>query len=176
MAQEAMPILVRTTRAADAHQLRELRLEALRLHPVAFTADLAESEAQPPEFWVDRATVGAGTDGRQALFVAELDGALVGMAGIYVDPKRPKLAHSATIWGAYVRAAARRRGIGQKLVGACADWGRANDLRIVKLSAVNDGPARRCYERCGFVTYGVEPMAVQVDARFYDESLMALKL
>jgi GNAT superfamily N-acetyltransferase len=176
MSQEATPIRIRTTSAADAQQLRDLRLEALRLHPVAFTADLAESEAQPPSFWAERARAGAGGDGRQALFVADLDDALTGMAGIHLQPNRPKLAHSATIWGVYVRAAARRRGVGQRLVAACCDWARANGLRVVKLAAVNDGPAKRCYERCGFVTYGVDPMAVHVDGQFYDEYLMALKL
>ena len=168
---------IRTTRAEDARQLRELRLEALRSHPVAFTADLSESEAFDDQHWVERARAGSG-EGREAVFVADNDdGRLVGMTGIYVAPNRPKLAHSATIWGVYVRPEARRRGVGQGLSHACLDWARGKGLVIVKLSATTEPPAaQRCYERCGFEAYGVEPLAVQVDGRFYDEVLMAHRL
>ena len=36
--------------------------------------------------------------------------------------------------------------------------------------------ARRCYERCGFKEYGVEPEAVFVDGSYYDEALMFVRL
>lgn len=175
--EDALPIRVRTTCADDAPQLRELRLEALRNHPIAFTADLAESEAFPPEHWRERAAAGAG-EGREAVFVAERDERLLGMTGIYVVANRPKLAHTAVIWGVYVRREARGCGVGKMLVNAALDWARAKRLKIVKLSAtVAEDPApRRCYERCGFVPYGVDPMAVQVDGKFYDEVLMSCQL
>jgi ribosomal protein S18 acetylase RimI-like enzyme len=168
---------IRTTRAEDARQLRELRLEALRSHPIAFTADLSESEAFDDQHWVERAVAGAG-DGREAVYVADASGGrLVGMSGIYTPPNRPKLAHSGTIWGVYVRPEARGSGVGKALVNACVEWARAKGLVIVKLSATTEPPtAQRCYERCGFEPYGVEPLAVQVDGRFYDEVLMARRL
>jgi RimJ/RimL family protein N-acetyltransferase len=37
-------------------------------------------------------------------------------------------------------------------------------------------PAIRCYARCGFEVYGVEPQAIFYDNVFYDELLMAMKL
>ena len=37
-------------------------------------------------------------------------------------------------------------------------------------------PARRLYERLGFVEYGVEKSSLKQDGRYYDEILMALDL
>jgi GNAT superfamily N-acetyltransferase len=81
------------------------------------------------------------------------------------------------VWGVYVREAFRRRGVGERLVLACVDWARRRGLLVLKLSAVQgNGEAVRCYERCGFVAYGVEPAAVLWEGRLYDETLMALRL
>jgi L-amino acid N-acyltransferase YncA len=70
---------------------------------------------------------------------------------------------------------------GVQLVRACVDWARDKGLVGLRLSAVaheadENGAARRCYERCGFVAYGVEPNAVRYEGRLYDETLMALRL
>jgi hypothetical protein len=39
-------------------------------------------------------------------------------------------------------------------------------VAAINLSAI------RCYERCGFITYGTEPRAVYYDGKYYDEYLM----
>jgi RimJ/RimL family protein N-acetyltransferase len=51
-------------------------------------------------------------------------------------------------------------------------------MRVVKLGAsiADNGSARRCYERCGFVPYGIEPLATCVEGKYYDEVLMSLRL
>jgi hypothetical protein len=45
---------------------------------------------------------------------------------------------------------------------------------FVKLAVVTTNtPAVRCYARCGFAVYGIEPQAICYDGVFYDELLMA---
>ena len=170
------PIVIRPVVLADVDVLRRLRIEALRLHPAAFSADLAETEARPAEAWRQQVADAGGGDGG-VIMVAELAGGgeLAGMAGVYT-PKEPKLAHCGVVWGVYVRAPFRGRGVGHRLVTACVEWARGKGMVGLKLSAVGDGAAVRCYERCGFTAYGVEPFAVRWDGRLYDEVLMALKL
>ena len=167
-------IAIRTILPDDAAALRELRLEGLRENPLAFTADLSESESHPMEWWRDLATRGGGAG--ELILVADARGGLAGMTGVYL-PKQPKLRHSGVIWGVYVRPAFRGRGIGEALIRSTLDWARQRKLATVRLSvvAVNHS-ARRCYERCGFEVYGVEPMAVQWEGKFYDEFLMVWRL
>ena len=170
-------LVVRPVALPDAGALRDLRVEALRLHPVDLTADLAETEATPPREWQEQAARSVG-DGGEVIVLAEdsRTGTLGGMAGVYTQ-KQPKLAHAGVVWGVYVREPYRRQGVAAALVRACVEWARAKRLVTLRLSvtAAND-TARRCYERCGFVPYGVEPLAVQWQGRYYDETLMVLRL
>jgi RimJ/RimL family protein N-acetyltransferase len=169
------PAVIRTVGPADVEALRDLRLDALRLCPTAFTADLAENETRPIEWWRDVVKKSTG-GGAQAIFVAETNQQLLGMAGI-AGTAAAKQAHRADIWGVYVRPTARGQGLGARLVSAAVDWARDRRLVMVTLAAIvgNEG-ARRCYERAGFTVYGVQPMVVRVDGVYYDEWLMAKRL
>jgi RimJ/RimL family protein N-acetyltransferase len=168
-------IVIRATQAADVAALRELRLDALRRNPLAFTADLDEWEARPMEWWADLARRGAG-DGAQAVFVADRSGELVGMTGIGAL-KPPKQAHAGWVWGVYVIENARGRGVGERLLRAAIDWARRKGLLVIRLGvAEGNDSAYRCYERCGFVTYGVEPLSIRWEGKLYDERLMGLRL
>lgn len=175
------PPTVRPTSAADGPLLRELRLEALRTHPTAFSACLAEAEARPLEWWRDTAAAGAGS-GVQVIIVATVPtascptGEPAAMAGVFTPPQ-PKIAHTGTIWGVYTRAAHRGRGVGTAVVSACIAWARGRGLLRVKLSVVegNDS-ARRCYERLGFEPYGREPDVIRWEGRLYGETHMTLRL
>ena len=168
-------VIVRTVRLDDAEALRALRLEALRLCPTAFSADLAVTEARPMDWWRELAT-SAGGDGAQVIFVAAESDELLAMAGVW-GSEEPKLAHRASVWGVYVRPQARGRGIAGRLVEAALGWTKAKGKVMVDLAViVGNGAARRCYERAGFSVYGVQPMVVRVDGVFYDEWLMGKRL
>ena len=168
-------INIRSVLPDDTEALRDLRLEALRLCPAAFGADLAVNEARPMDFWREQCATN-GVDGASAILLATGGDELLGMAGVWAT-NEPKLAHRAMIWGVYVRAHARGRGIGAGLVDAALDWAAAKGKLIVDLAViVGNETARRCYERAGFTVYGVQPMVVRVDGVFYDELLMAKRL
>jgi RimJ/RimL family protein N-acetyltransferase len=169
------PVSIRPTGDPDVAAYRELRLEALRTHPEAFGEDYAASLARPPERWQQTVRDGAGGE-LGILHVAEAAGALVGMTGIYrIDAA--KMRHSANIWGVYVRPGWRGAGIADALIAACVGWARGLELRLAKLSVVTSNTAAiRCYVRCGFSVYGVEPQIIYHNGVYYDELLMVRRL
>ena len=164
-------IAIRPTREEDVAAYRELRLEALRTHPEAFGATYEENLARPIERWQQNVRDGAGTD-LGITYVAEAAGALAGMTGIYRD-NSAKMGHRATIWGVYMRPGWRGAGIADALIGACVSWAHQQRLRLVTLSVVTTNAAAiRCYVRCGFSVYGVDPEVIYHDGVYYDELLM----
>ena len=165
-------VTIRTAREEDAPAYRDLRLEALRNHPEAFSADYTANLAQPMTFWADRLRLNS-PDNAVKLYFAVRDQSLIGMCGI-TRTNSPKLQHSATIVSMYVQPDWRGWRIAERLVTACVEWARTQEVKIVKLAVVttNTG-AIRCYARCGFRVYGIEPQALYYDRVFYDELLMA---
>ena len=118
---------------------------------------------------------GAGT-GLGITYVAEADGKLVAMTGIYRSDGI-KMRHRATIWGVYACSDWRGLGIADALIAACVGWARAQQLRLVTLSVVTTNAAAiRCYVRCGFSVYGMDPEVIYHDDVYYDELLMVHKL
>jgi ribosomal protein S18 acetylase RimI-like enzyme len=67
----------------------------------------------------------------------------------FVDERTPELSLA-------VVAEARRRGVGTGLLSALLDRARADDFPALSLSVEPDNPARRLYERHGFVRLGGE--------------------
>ena len=83
-----------------------------------------------------------------AIFVAEKDGASVGMLGVAVAPHLMSgdLMASEVFWWVEPRA----RGLGLKLLRAAERWARAEGATVLQLVAP-DAAARTLYERLGFV-------------------------
>lgn len=166
-------IVIRQANAADAVRFRELRLEALKSSPIAFSADYQKNSNHPQKYWEDLLTP---PPDESAMFVAEHDSSLIGMTGV-MRSNSLKTRHSVWIWGVYVTAEWRALHIAEELIASCLEWARARKVALAKLGvAVVNEPAIRCYERCGFKTYGTEPRAVLVDGRYYDEYLMFIDL
>jgi ribosomal protein S18 acetylase RimI-like enzyme/catechol 2,3-dioxygenase-like lactoylglutathione lyase family enzyme len=150
--------IVRRLTPGDASAYRALMLDAYEQHPDALTSTAAERAAQPPAWWQARLAVGA--DANDVVFGAFVDGRLIGAAGLSAET-RDKTKHKATLFGMYVPAAFRGRGVGRRLVDAVLDHAGARGTRVVQLTVTegNDG-ARGLYERCGFAAFGIEPMAM----------------
>ncbi|MEW5868707.1 MAG: GNAT family N-acetyltransferase [Chloroflexota bacterium] len=168
-------VAIRPAVPQDAVLLRELRLEALASQPEAFAADYALTAADSADVWGTLIAKNAQQNSG-VLCVASAGEQLVGMTGLGRG-HWPKTCHSATIWGVFVRPAWRGHHLAQALIEACSDWARPQGVVTVKLGVVTSNTAAiRCYARCGFTIYGIEPKAIYHSGVFYDELLMAKPL
>lgn len=167
-------VVIREVTLDEVEAYRELRLEGLRLHPDAFGSDYEIDKERPMEYWRDRITKSDATP--RAVYVADAGGAFAGMMVVSIT-NQPKMAHFGWITGVYVRPAWRGCGISDKLFDACLTWARERKLRMLKLAvATANGAAIGCYLRLGFTVFGVDPEALLVDGKYYDELLMMRRL
>lgn len=158
---------VRRLLADDAAPYRDLRIEGLRHHPAAFTAD-ADAEAGRPLAWfADRLD-------RGMVFGGWHDGQLAGMAGFFVRDGA-KLAHKGVLWGMYVRDAARGSGLGRALIAAVIGMARGQCEELTLSVATDNAPAIALYRAMGFVECGFEARTVKVDGRYHDEAWMSIR-
>lgn len=175
MDDDPAPFSIRRLTQADAETYRPLRLEALRLHPEAFSADFADEARMSPEAVAARMSSPPG--GLFGAFVRNETGeALAGVVGLVVQ-LGAKLHHKGLLVGMYVAPPHRHGGVGGALVRHVIGQAHTARLHGLRLGVtVGNEPARRLYMQFGFRPYGVEPDAISVEGRFYDEELMALRL
>ncbi len=162
---------VRRLVPADAWPYRTLMLEAYAKHPAAFTSSAVERGALPLQWWESRLDV--APDAATVVLGAFDSDRLAGAAGIEFET-RAKARHKATLFGMMVPEAARDRGIGRALVEAALALARARDGVLLVNLTVTEGntQAQALYECCGFVAFGVEPLAVAVDTTFLAKTHM----
>lgn len=168
-------ITIRAAVPDDAALLRELRIEALATHPQAFGSDVASAQARSVEWWVESIRNYA-PENTGAIQVASWENQLIGMVGI-VRETRPKTRHNGTMWGVFVKADWRGLRVADALVNACLTWAQTHGLLAVRLSVITTNTsAIRCYVRCGFSVYGVDPKVLFYDSVYYDELLMVKQI
>ena len=163
---------IRKLTAADAVAYRQVRLDALRLHPEAFSSAY-EDEVQLIETQiVERLTTPTVT-----VFGAFAEtGELVGLVGLRLN-RGAKVSHKADLISMFVDAAHRGSGVSRRLVEAViADARDAGAVVLQLFVTAGNAPAQRMYRDMGFTPYGVERRALKVGERFYDQELMALDL
>ncbi|HEV2219877.1 MAG TPA: GNAT family N-acetyltransferase [Casimicrobiaceae bacterium] len=155
----------------QASAYRVLMLEAYAAHPDAFTSSVAERAALPLSWW--EARLADGPAPREVVLGATDGASLLGVAGLSFEA-REKARHKATLFGMYVPAAMRGRGLGRGLAVHALDYARARPgVRVVQLTVTSGNvAAQTLYERCGFVTFGIEPLAVAVDGGFVSKRHM----
>jgi len=156
---------IRTLGAGDAEAYRALMLEAYGAYPQAFTSSVAERAAMPLSWWEKR--VSSPLD---CLLGAFEEDELAGIVGLAFEP-REKARHKVTLFGMYVTRAHQRKGLGRQLVEAALDEARRHPrLKLIQLTvtAGNDA-AFALYQRCGFIQYGLEPLAVRVGVDYFDK-------
>ncbi len=156
-------------RPSEAALFQEIRLEALGAHPEAFGETLESARRRPLAAVaqrLERNAVFGGFWGEKSL-----GGKLLGVVGFHAK-EWEKERHKGTLWGLYVRAAARGSGLGEALVRHLLDHARGR-VELVQLAVIaTNEPAIALYERCGFKRYGLETHALKVGNRYYDEALM----
>jgi ribosomal protein S18 acetylase RimI-like enzyme len=159
---------IRRLSSRDTVIYREIRLEALRLEPEAFSSTLA---AERPQFL---AWFAARLDSA-AVFGAFSGGALVGIAGFLAKPGQ-KEAHKGVLVGMYVQQGARGAGVGRRLAEAVIEYARTR-VEILQVTVVSSNqPARQLYRKLGFVEYGIEKNALKAGECYWDDVLMAKSL
>jgi len=136
---------IREIRPSERELWRHVRLRALADTPDAFGETLADATAKDEAAW--QQFVAPRADAVRLL--AERDGAPVGMCVLVVSADQ-RLANLYAMW---VAPEARGAGIGRALVEAALAWARARAALEITLH-VTQAPARRLYERCGFVDTG----------------------
>jgi RimJ/RimL family protein N-acetyltransferase len=162
--------MIRRLVPADVDAYRAVRLDALRLHPEAFSSSYEEESAYP----VDQHARFLSPP--SAVFGVFSGDRLVGIAGLYAL-ERLKQKHKGNIVGVYVDTAHRGTGFSRGLLQAVIAEARRTDLRLVQLTVtVGNDRARRLYASLGFQSYGIERRALLVNGMFHDEEFMALDL
>lgn len=107
----------------------------------------------------------------QALFVAEVDGAVVG-TGTLVRNSHPLYAHRGEVVGLVVHPHYQRRGIARRIVETVREQAVAWGLEILEVGCRGGTPAEQVYGRLGFVEYGRLPGGIKepwAESRVYDE-------
>jgi len=168
-------ITIRIAIPGDAVLLRELRLEALSMHPEAFAADVAMTAAEGADVWAERIADYARNEST-AISIAGYAGQLIGMAGIGRG-HWPKTRHSSILWGVYVSPDWRVMHIAEAIIDECITWAREHGVVVVKLGVItSNASAIRCYTRSGFTVYGTDPKSNYYDGVYFDELMMAREI
>ncbi len=139
---------VRRLTGQDAAIWRDLRLEALQLHPEAYGSTHDEWASLPIDAFAGRLEEGV-------VFGAFLDETLIGCMAIDQNPDTPERAELTAV---YVQSAERRRGVAAALLAAAEREGRVLGARQFKLSVAEaNAPALAFYRAKGFLDAGAEP-------------------
>jgi len=135
-----VPLTIERLSTGDGQRSRKIRLRALEEAPYAFGTTLADASRWPAHRW-EQQLVGFPT------FVAVAEGEDVGMArgAKHVQPGVRELI---SLW---VAPAARRVGVGAKLVDAVLEWARlVRATALVLQVAERNHVARAFYAQQGF--------------------------
>jgi len=141
---------IRRVRESDWERFRSVRLEALRVDPLAFGSTLDRELAYPEAKWTDW-VMRASTGDSAATFIAETpDGRIVGLTGVFSEPDEFHL------WGMWVEPNHRRAGIGRGLLNAALVWADTTDPRREVVLSVNPAQTEAVglYRSVGFLPTG----------------------
>lgn len=150
----------------DWQSWRSLRLEALLNAPEAFFSSYDDVRTWPDDKFMtimqDNTIYGA-FDG---------DNLIGSMAMGVVEGLQRQ--HQGIVWGVYVKPQYRGQKIGDALLEAIIAQAKTIVMQLQLSAHTENHGALRLYQRHGFEVYGVEPHAIKVGNRFYDECLMML--
>ena len=155
---------IRSLAPSDAPLYRELRLEALKLHPYAYGSPLEAEAAEPLDFFERRL-------GTSEILLGSIADEPMGMARFSM-PSFVTERHKGMLTGMYVRAAAQGSSLASTLVDGVVERARGR-VSLIELSVVTTNErAYRLYRRHGFEIYGVDPCALKIGDRYLDEYRM----
>lgn len=153
---------------ALAAEYRAIRLAALESEPEAFGSTFVAEAARPLGDFAARLTT-------SVVFGAYAGTRIVGVAGFQRNDGE-KESHKGFVWGFYVHADHRGRGVGGALLDAIVTAARETVEQLTLTVVAANSPAIALYLARGFEIYGVEPRALRGPGGYADEILMALML
>lgn len=167
MTDSTAPCTVRRARPSDAAGMARQMA-----HPGVYGM-LMQLPLPTEELWKARLDGLCKPDSPDMLFVAEIDGELVGSAGLHpqANPRRRHAAHL----GISVVPAAQRRGVGRALMQTLCDHAdRWLQLQRLELHVYVDNlPALALYQRFGFRVEGTMRAYALRDGQYVDVHAMA---
>jgi RimJ/RimL family protein N-acetyltransferase len=163
---------IRPLATSDAAAFRRIRLQAISDSPSAVWPTYEEEARRTVEETEARIRK---TD-TQVVFGAFIDAELVGVAGLRREPLE-QVRHKAVLWGVFISPDRRREGLARKLFASVLSFARDEGVLQIQLcvNAENDR-ARRFYLSLGFKAFGLEPRAMRIGDKYFDEKHMVLWL
>ena len=168
-----MNLDVRRVAPDEAAALWKLRHEALEQEPLSFSESVEEFRAKTVDEYREQLCTREDN-----YVVGAFDGVkLVAMAGFYRE-LREKRCHKGHIWGVYVLAEHRGKGVARMVLKKLLDNARALPglERVLLTVTAPQQQARRLYMSLGFRSFGIEPRALRVTGSYVDEEYMILDL
>ena len=164
---------IRFLNVEDAVEWSRLRAEALERDPEAFSS----SSEEHARLSLDEVKKRLSSTGDSFVAGAFEDGRLVGIAGFHREIG-PKVRHKGRVWGVYVTASKRGKGLGRDLMRAILERAaKIKGLEQILLSVTaTQAPALGLYHYLGFETFGREPRALKVGDRVIDENYLVLRI
>jgi RimJ/RimL family protein N-acetyltransferase len=158
-------MIFRRLRPTDALSYQRVLLEAFELHPEVFSARAAHQASLSEGDWTARLS-----SEQDQLFGVFIDAELAGIVGLAFD-YHARSRHKATLFGLYVSPPFRRQGLGMALARMVLEHAvQYPDIRWVELTVMaGNEAALHLYPRCGFVQFGLEPLAIRVGDEYYDK-------
>jgi ribosomal protein S18 acetylase RimI-like enzyme len=155
---------------ADAGRYTRLRRRMLEAEPWAFSSS-------PDDDRVLADPGGTLADPLNVVVAVQAAGDLVAAAGLRWNDRR-KFVHRAMIWGVFVEPSHRGQGLGRAVMRSLVDLARSRpEVDYLDLTVSAGSPeALALYQSLGFVTWGREPEATEVDGQRHDELHMTLRL
>lgn len=165
-------IMIRPLGEDDAPAFKALRLKAIQDSPSAVQPTYEEEATRTLDDMRSRVRA---TE-YEIVFGAFRGDALVGVTGLRRHVP-VQAAHKAVLWGVFVDPAHRRGGVARRLLDAAIGHARSSRVLQIQLCVNTENPrAQALYRGAGFKEFGVEPRALRVGGRFYDEAHMVLWL
>ena len=164
---------IRRLTPGDAKAYHRVRLSGLRQDPTAFASSDEEERDMPEAVVADRLAVRPD----RGTFGAFDEDTLVGIVTLGRED-RLKQRHRGMILGMYVTPEARGKGVGRSLLTEALALARSVPGLVQLTLGVNaENPAAiALYDSLGFRRCGLEPAALKVGDRLYDEVRMVLRL
>ena len=156
--------MIRQLTSEDWPLWKSIRLEAVKQVPEAFGSSFEDEVLRSDADWQDSLK-------KSDIFGVFQGEDLVGTAGVFYH-QQTKLQHKAGLFGVYMQPRCRGLGLAGKLIATVIEHAKTKALQLYCAVVVGNAPALKLYQHHGFVQIGIEPRALKVGEKFYDEILM----